>query len=113
MLHIRNKPHQYPRGRRFDPWPPQWVGDPLLLWLWSAAVAQIKSIAWELPCAADGIKKKKRKNKLVNILCAELLRLFKLIKRRACKKVKQVAILLSNRIPHDQSFLSTLHIQSK
>ena len=59
LLHIRNKPSQYPRGGRFAPWPPQWVGHPLLLWLWSAAVAQIKSIAWELPCAADGIKKKK------------------------------------------------------
>lgn len=31
----------------------QWVGDPVLLWLWCkpAAATPIPPLAWELPCA--------------------------------------------------------------
>ena len=44
----------------------QWVKDPALLWLWCrpAAVAPIRPLAWELPCAASlALRRKKRKRK--------------------------------------------------
>ena len=43
--------------------------DPALLWLWLAAIALIRPLAWELPCAADAaLKKKKKKTKAKNVL---------------------------------------------
>ena len=41
----------------------QWVKDPTLLWLWRrpAAAALIGPLTWELPYAAGGVLKKKRK----------------------------------------------------
>ena len=57
----------------------QWVKDPgvamscgvgcrrgsdlMLLWLWPAAVAPIRPLAWECPCAASAALKKKTKKK--------------------------------------------------
>ena len=44
----------------------QWVKDPALLWLWRrlAATAPIRLLAWELPYAPCGPKKKKEKEVL-------------------------------------------------
>ena len=41
----------------------QWVKDPALLWLWCrpAAIAQIRPLAWEIPCATGVALKKKKK----------------------------------------------------
>ena len=43
----------------------QWVGDPAFLWLWCrlAAVAQIQTLAWELPYATGMALKSKTKKK--------------------------------------------------
>ena len=43
----------------------QWVGDPVLLWLWCrlAAVALIRTLAWEPPYAVGAALKSKTKNK--------------------------------------------------
>ena len=44
----------------------QWAGDLALLWLWCrlAAVAPIRPLAWELPCATGmALKEKKKKKK--------------------------------------------------
>ena len=43
----------------------QWVKDPALLWLWlwRAAIAPIRPLAWESPCAALEKTKTKRKKK--------------------------------------------------
>jgi len=45
----------------------QWVGDPVLLWLWYrlAAVAPIEALAWQLPYAAHtALKSQKKKKKI-------------------------------------------------
>ena len=43
----------------------QWIGDPLLLWLWCrlASAALIRPLAWELPYAA-GVALKRGKKKI-------------------------------------------------
>ena len=43
----------------------QWVGDPALLRLWrrQAAVAPIRPLAWELPCATHVALQSKQKKK--------------------------------------------------
>ena len=40
----------------------QWVKDPALLWLWcrSVAVAPIRPLTWELPCASGAALKRQR-----------------------------------------------------
>ena len=41
------------------------VLDPVLLWLWTAAAAQIKSLVWELLYAVGAALKNKQTNKKV------------------------------------------------
>jgi len=45
----------------------QWVKDPSLLWLWlwSAAVAPIRPVAWEPPYASCMALKRKKQNKTI------------------------------------------------
>ena len=53
-------------GIWFNPCPPQWVKDLVLLWLWHrpAASAPIRPLAWELPYATGvAIKKSKIKHR--------------------------------------------------
>ena len=47
----------------------QWVGDPVLLWLWHrpSAAAAIQPLAWELPYAAGAaLKRQKQKQRKEN-----------------------------------------------
>ena len=43
----------------------EWVKDPVLLWLWLAATALIRPLAWELPYVAGAALKSKKKKKLI------------------------------------------------
>ena len=55
--------------------------DPMLLWLWRrlAAVAPIRPLAWEPPCAADAALKNKQTKLLINKSCCGLARALKML----------------------------------
>ena len=48
------------------PSPTQWVEHPALLWLWYklAAIAPIRPLAWEPPCAVGAALKRPKKKKI-------------------------------------------------
>ena len=54
---------------------PQWVKDPVLLWLWCrlAAAALIRPLAWEPPYAASVALKRKNKEKEKAQLCLAMI----------------------------------------
>ena len=76
--------------------------DLVFLWLWCrlAAVAPIRALAWQLPCAAGAALKKQRRKKEIEFLIVY-------INATACNACKRTKSLKQSIICHSQFSLSS------